>query len=638
MAGEAPKRGGPGVPVDVAALKAAREAKGWSQKRLADAAKCDPRVVERIEARGTASVATLAQLAKVLGVEPQSLRPSASTPLLPPLAERRHQLPGVVADFTGRDDEFRQMVARLRGAGGAVGLSALRGMGGVGKTSLAVKVAHAVADHFPDAQLLLELHGTSDRPVTAAEAMARIIRDFHPEAGKLPDAEAELLPLYRSVLAGKRALVVLDNARDEEQVKLLVTAPPPAGFIITSRKTLRIKNVEVFPLDVLPPDKAFELLRGIVTAKGTEAELWEVAELCGRLPLAVRVTGDFLRTSPTWTVSRYIGALRQERERLRRLKGPTPEDDVEAVLGLSAAKLVRTNPEQAERWQMLAVFPADFAPDAAAAVWDFQTDGKPDLDTTQDELTDLLDRSLLQFSEETKRYSLHDLMRPVAQDAFEYETAHPLLAGTEDRLRTAERRFAEHYCAVLAAADDLYLKGDDGVLNGLALFDREQANIQAGWAWASASRERDQLATALRRDYPNAGVYVLSLRQPVRSQIVWLECSVEACRSLEDRRGEGMALGNLGNAHADLGDARAAVGFHEQHLAVARESGDRLGEANANWNTASTFVHLGQHQEAIPFAELSLAFFEAIEHPCIKEDRQTLAEWRAAAVPPGDPA
>lgn len=147
-------------------------------------------------------------------------------PVPNPVASRLSQLPAVVADFTGREDEIRRMVGLLRGDGGRVGVSALRGMGGVGKTSLAVRVAHEVKDHFPDAQLVLELRGTSDQPMTAVEAMARVIRDFHPDAAKLPDTEAELLPVYRSVLAGQRALIVLDNAKDEEQVRHPVTAPP----------------------------------------------------------------------------------------------------------------------------------------------------------------------------------------------------------------------------------------------------------------------------------------------------------------------------------------------------------------------------------------------------------------------------
>ena len=517
----------------------------------------------------------------------------------------------MVADFTGRADEMRQMESLLRGDGGRVAVSALRGMGGVGKTSLAVKVAHAVRDHFPDAQLVIELLGTSDRPVTPVEAMSRIIRDFHPDAAKLPDTEAELLPLYRSVLDGKRALIVLDNAKDEEQVKLLVTAPPPVGFVVTSRNALELDGVKPIRLDVLPPDEALKLLREIVGAKGTDDELRTVAGLCGRLPLALRVAGDFLRHA-NWSVARYAEALRVEGERLERLKGKTKEKDVEAVLGLSAAELVKTNPEQAERWQMLAVFPADFDAEAAAAVWDLKTENKLDTDTALDELTDLLDRSLLQFDEPTGRYSLHDLMRPVARDAFEFVENHPLNAGSADRLQTAERRFARHYQMVLSAAQNLYLKGNADILRGLALFDREAANIQAGWTWANANRKTDQLATELCRDYPNTGAHVLDLRQSVRVQIVWLECAVEACRTLGDRHGEGNALGSLGLAHYALGDARTAITFYEQQLGIAREIGDQRAEGNALSGLGIAHAALGDAQAAITFYEQQLGIVREI--------------------------
>ncbi|HEX4606922.1 MAG TPA: NB-ARC domain-containing protein [Urbifossiella sp.] len=364
--------------------------------------------------------------------------PTAPAPVAattPPAVSRLFQLPAMVADFTGRADEIRRMTALLRGDGGRVGVSALRGMGGVGKTSLAVAVAHAVRDHYPDAQPVLELRGTSDTPMTPAEAMARVVRDFHPEA-RLPDAEADLLPLYRSTLAGRRVLLVLDNARDEDQVKLLVTAPPPVGFVVTSRAALGLDGAESIRLDVLPADEALTLLRGIVGTKGADDELRAVAGQCGRLPLALRAAGDFLRLHPNRSVSWYIEALKDEG---RRLKGKTKEKDVEAVLGLSAAELVRSNPEQAERWQMLAIFPADFDAEAAAVVWDLKAGDEPDADAAGDELTDLLDRSLLQYDEPTGRYSLYDLMRPVARDAFEYVDGHALHAGAADRLRTAER-------------------------------------------------------------------------------------------------------------------------------------------------------------------------------------------------------
>jgi hypothetical protein len=286
-------------------------------------------------------------------------------------------------------------------------------MGGVGKTTLAVRVAHEVNDHFPDAQLMLDLRGMSEQPMTAAEAMGRIVRDFHPEATNLPDTADELLTLYRSTLAGKRALIVLDNARDEEQVQHLVTVPPPVGFIVTSRTTLALDGVESVRLDVLPPEEALALLSGIVKGKGTNDELRKVAELCGRLPLALRVAGDFLRLKEDWTTPQYIAAL--EVERLRWLKvGSDSKKDVEAVLKLSSAQLVRDNPQLATNWHLLHTFQGDFALPAAAACWN----RAPDDPGVHRDLSDLTDRSLILFDDETCRYRLHDLMKPIAEGLF----------------------------------------------------------------------------------------------------------------------------------------------------------------------------------------------------------------------------
>ena len=204
----------------------------------------------------------------------------------------------MLTDFTGRKDQIRDLAGRLRGDGGKIGLSALQGMGGVGKTSLAVRVAHEVKDHYPDAQLFLALRGTADRvkefPMTPAEAMARIIHAFHPEEANLPDDEEAMAGVYRSVLAGKRALILLDNAGSEAQVRTLLTVPPPVAFLLTSRHAQALDGVGAVEVPMLPKDEAYSLLRSIIPAKGSRVELMRIAELCGHLPLGLRVAGDFL--------------------------------------------------------------------------------------------------------------------------------------------------------------------------------------------------------------------------------------------------------------------------------------------------------------------------------------------------------
>ncbi|VTR98805.1 tpr-repeat-containing protein : TPR-repeat protein OS=Methanosaeta concilii (strain ATCC 5969 / DSM 3671 / JCM 10134 / NBRC 103675 / OCM 69 / GP-6) GN=MCON_2790 PE=4 SV=1: HTH_3: NB-ARC: TPR_12: TPR_12: TPR_12 [Gemmata massiliana] len=524
------------------------------------------------------------------------------------------QLPPSLPDFTGREDELARITARLRGGGRSVGVSsALRGMGGIGKTVTAIEACWEVKDDFPDGQLVVELRGMSEQPLTPVQAMAQIIRDFHPETGKLPDDEKELLPLYRRVLTDKKALVLLDDAKDEAQVRSLLSVPPVA-FVVTSRTALALDGVEAIRLGVLPPGEALALLRSIVGTKGTDDELRIVAEQCGWLPLALRVAGDFLRLHENWPLPKYIAALEDESKRLERLKGKTPDRDVEAVLGLSARELVCENTKLAERWQMLSVFPADFDSLAAAAIWDLMDGDIPDANSAEDELTALLERSLVQFDTDTDRYSLHDLMRPIAREVFDFVVAHPLKVTSADRISLAERCFANFYCKILYELNMLYEKGNDSSLFALAVFDRELGNIRRGRELSIQNRKSDKKSIKSIRDYSNNGSYIIDFRLSTWELIAWLEDAISACRELEDRLGEGNMLGNLGLAWHAFGDARKAIALHEQHLTIAREIGHRQGEGNALGNLGCAWHAFGDARKAVALHEQHLTIAREIGH------------------------
>jgi transcriptional regulator with XRE-family HTH domain len=351
--------------------------------------------------------------------KPQAGPPPASpaTALAVQPGSRLFQLPAALADFTGREEQIRTTARRLGGETGRGAIPALRGMGGVGKTSLAVRVAHEVKGLFPDAQLFVELRGAGagvkEDALTPAEVMRQVIRAFQPEAVNLSNDEKELAGFYRSVLAGKRALIVLDNAADEAQLRPLLTVPGPVGFLITCRHAQALDGVESVLLEGLTQQEAFSLLRGITGARGTREELQAIVELCCRLPLALRVAGDFLRLKIDWPVSRYIEALQGEPHRWLKV-GADPEKDVEAVLKLSSAQLVRDSVERGTRWHLLHIFEGDFDLQAAAAVWDA---GDDDLGVLND-LSDLENRSLISFDRSTQRYKLHDLLRPIAEGLF----------------------------------------------------------------------------------------------------------------------------------------------------------------------------------------------------------------------------
>ena len=272
--------------------------------------------------------------------------------------------------------------------------------------------------------------------------------------------------------------------------------------------------------------------------------------------------------------------------RLKALDADAPdagEVTISETLRLSEAAL----PEALrDTWRRLGVFPASFDNAAALAV----TGATPEM------LQQLLRRSLIEA--DGLRHRLHDL-------AAEYACGQL----PPDALTAARLAHAEHYRKVLAEADDLYLAGGPGVMKGLSLLDTERANVEAAHAWLLAAPEADSLRAE--RDilliaYPDAGVYVLSLRQHPRVQIAWLEAALIGARRLKNRSAEGNALGNLGVAWAALGDARKAIEYHEQRLVIAREIGDRRGEGNSLGNLGTAWAALGDARKAIEFYEQAL--------------------------------
>jgi len=461
--------------------------------------------------------------------------------------------------------------------------------------------------------------------------MAYVVRVFQPEA-KLPESVNDLKPIYLSMLSGKHALLLMDNARDAAQVAPLL---PPAGsvLLVTSRIHFVVPGLRAKNLDTLPPADAKSLLLSIADRIDGEAEA--IAKLCGYLPLALRLAATALAERVDLSPAAYRQWL--EKERLKVLKETATDPSVEASIGLSYGLL---DPEMQKCWRMLAVFPDTFDAPAAAAVWDavilspsrsalrvnstenpsstardssFASSGPPPaphndrsndalsggMDAAQDVLSRLVQYSLLEWNDAIKpygRYRLHDLVGDFASTRL--EPAERATAGL---------RHAQHFASVLRKARDLYLQGGESVKCGLALFDLEWGNIQAGQVWAAARADQDNEAARLCGDYPDAGVYCLDLRQHPRDRIRWLEAALAAARRLKDRAAEGKHLGNLGNRYWELGETRRAIEYHEQALAIGREIGDRRGEGNALGNLGVAYYSLGETRRAIGHHEQRLA-------------------------------
>src|ERR1043166_3652006 len=537
---------------------------------------------------------------------------------IPPAANALHQLPPPPRDFTGRKEELAELRSHIERGG--VTISGLHGLGGTGKTTLALKLAEELKARYPDAQFYLDLKGVSSKPLTVAEALAHVVRAYHPTA-KLPEGEAELRALYISVLEGKRALLLMDNARDAAQVEPLIP-PDTCVLLVTSRQHFTLPGLYAKRLDTLTPAESRELLLKIAPRIGNSAD--DLATLCGQLPLALRLAASALAERENLTPADYLRPLPAARPR-RGL--------VEASLSLSYDLLPAA---QQKLWRALSVFPDTFDAPAAAAVW--QTDA----DAAQDALGDLLNFSMLAYAPAPAP------SRPPA----------PPRLFADSRLSDEERnaarmRHAEHYLRVLAECDDRYLQGGAAIKDGLARFDAERRNVEAGQEWACQHSGEDETAARLCNQYPNAGLYVLDLRQHPRDErIVWLEAALAAARRLKDRaaegshlgnlgiayknlgetrraveypgqalvvlreigdrRGEGAILGNLGNTYADLGEARRAVEYHEQQLVITREIGDRRGEGNALGNLGNAYADLGEARRAVEYHERQLVIAREI--------------------------
>lgn len=517
----------------------------------------------------------------------------SSTSIQADVSESKHhfpvpnQIPPPPADFKGREDEIKDILANFEKGATITGL---RGMGGIGKTALALVLAEKLKDQFPDGQIFIDMRGTSVNPalppVTPVEAMAQVIRAYKP-VERLPENPVELHGLYLSVLTGKHTLLLLDNAVNSEQVVYLL---PPAGcsVLITSRIKFTLLGLVEKDLDVLPSDKACELLIETAPRIGNRAE--ELAKLCGYLPIALRNAARALAEKRDLGVPEYEKRLRDKVARLELVK---------ASFSLSYELLT---PGRKKQWRRLSVFPEDFDGKAAIAVL------KMAPGPSAEALSDLVRWSLVDFipfsDSEGGRYRLHDLARLFAESCLE-----------PDELIDVQQKHSKHYLKVLSEADKLYEKGEENLLTGLKLFDREWANIKVGQAWTKTmvriskrlKKSDMKFVLQMANSYPNDGAYVLGLRLHSRDMISWLETGLKATRIMGRRSAEGPHLGNLGSAYYYLGDYRKAIEYYGQALAISREIKDRQNEGNDLGNLGVAYYDLGETRKAIEYYGQALA-------------------------------
>lgn len=415
---------------------------------------------------------------RILQADPALAEPPSpvTEPAVVPV--RPAQLPATVPDFTGRASFVAELGEVLASAEGRVmAVSAVAGIGGVGKTTLAVHVAHQARAAFPDGQLYVDLEGAGPRAAEPETVLGSFLRALGTPDAAIPDSLEERAALYRSVLDGRRVLVLLDNAKDAAQVRPLLPGAEGCAALVTSRvRMVDLAGAHLVDLDVMSPEEALQLFTRIVgeerVASEREAAL-DVVAACGFLPLAIRIAAARLAARRTWTVSVLAAKLADERRRLDELQAG--DQAVEATFELGYGQL---EPAQARAFRLLGLADGpDISLAAAAAVLDLP------VDDTEDLLESLVDTSLLE-SAAPGRYRFHDLVRLYARACAERDEHPP------SERKAALSRLLDFYLATAAGVYAIERPGDRLVDHlapteypGLTFQDRHQAR---DWLYSEA--------------------------------------------------------------------------------------------------------------------------------------------------------
>ncbi|RSS46198.1 helix-turn-helix domain-containing protein [Streptomyces sp. WAC08241] len=407
-------------------LEALAEASGVSVRGIGDLER------GRVATPQRRTVAALADGLRLDGTERERLLAVARVGRHPrPRPAGLHAFPRGIDDFVGREAELARLRALTgQGTAGIPVVVAVSGPPGAGKTTLALRAAHDLAGRFPDGQLMFDLRGTDDDAPDAAELLLRVLKALGVADRDLAMAGPQGHPeLCRRVLAERRCLLVLDNARDEAQVRPLLPGAGAGMVVVTSRRMLTgLESVHRLPLGELPPAEAAVFLTSLVGQERAEAEpgaLAEVAGHCGHLPLALRVAGNWLATRTGWTVRRLADRLALEERRLDALAAGDLR--LSAAFDLSYRQLT---PTAARMFRLLALVDGPDAGVAGAA----RLTGQSPFDA-EDTLEELVETGLL--GADRDRYRFHDLLRLYARDRLRAEEP----AGAAEAARTALHRW-----------------------------------------------------------------------------------------------------------------------------------------------------------------------------------------------------
>ncbi|MGW2183435.1 BTAD domain-containing putative transcriptional regulator [Streptomyces sp. NPDC001732] len=556
-------------------------------------------------------------------------------------------LPYDLRDFTGREEEVRELLGFVAEAPGTGPLIiAIDGMGGSGKTSLAVRAAHQLADSYPDAQLHIDLRGftPSGQPLSAGAAAEALLRALGVPGDRIPDDAEGRIALWRRTMSAHRMILLLDNALDESQVRPLLTSPTETLVLVTSRALLvDLDAAHTVSLGVMPPGDSVALVEGVLGRTRARAEpeaVAQLAELCGHLPLALRIAAARLRKRPRWTVRYLVDRLRDDAHRLAELN--SGERSVEVTLRLSYEGLAA---ETREAFRMLGQHPGtEIDVYAAGALLDKSAR------EAEGVLEYLLDMHLLQ-QHETGRYAFHDLVRSFAQN-LSRGSARPLPepgganagVGDEEAAR-AVRRLLDFALAATDAACDMLFPGRARIsrpeLRSAAELPPLSTPDQAR-EWLE--REQDSLMAAVSLAYrweldSHVGllaanvVFPLDLRGRLEEFRELSRTAITASRRLGDPALLRLSLSNLSVACWKLGRFEEGIEMAEEAFRLAVGLADRRGEAKDTGVLGLLLSALGRYHEALPRLQQSISIkrelgAERAEAESLTNLSNLYAEWR----------
>lgn len=511
-------------------------------------------------------------------------------------------VPPPVKDFTGRLQELEAICALFQNGYTCVVVYGEE----VGKTELALAVAHQLKPYYPHVHLFVDLqpHG---RPASAEALLRRIVQALRSD-GPMLEALSDLQSLYRRWLRPGtwRGILILDDAVHAGQVVPLL--PPPEGYIVlvTSRHPLSLPDAATYAVGPLSLPDATALLRRLLREGGRPdltgpehaANLRRLAELCHFRPLPLRLLAAHLAASPKLFPERLLEILEAECARYSSLGA---ESSTAAAVHLCLEALAEEDPELVRCWHLLTLFNSPFRAEEAAILLE-----RPHLET-EFLLARLVERRLLDHRPDQNLYQIH---RAVRRHAF----AFPVELDTH-ALERARLRFARYFLERAQEAEALYQEGAD-TAQAVETFDAIWPHLQAAWEWMRVREAPD--AFEFLNVFPQVMNRLLDLRLPARERIPIFQAALGAARRLGKRDDESVHLSNLGGAYFQAGELNQAVRCYEEALRIDRETGDVEGEAVNLFGLANTLYRRGEIHTAIEYYHRALEIVRQIDNRTVE--------------------